>query len=65
MTEGGRDTFECDGCGDETPRNDRRIYVRPDQPDDGEVATDDLCLACSARKDSTRLFRPADDQEGR
>ncbi|MBX0323857.1 hypothetical protein EGH21_12535 [Halomicroarcula sp. F13] len=62
-TDGGRDTFACDGCGDETPIGSRWRYLRPDQPDD-EIATDHLCPRCSTRKDSSRLFRSADDIGG-
>ena len=65
MTDGGRDTFECDGCSDETPIEGRWRYMRPGQPDEGPIRYDDLCPQCSTGKESSRLFRAADDQEGR
>jgi hypothetical protein len=64
VTDGGRDTFECDDCGDET-LTDQRWRYRPPGQSDFEVDFADLCPLCSTSKDSTRLFRPADDQEGR
>ncbi|QIO23563.1 hypothetical protein [Haloarcula sp. JP-L23] len=60
-TDGGQDTFECDGCGEETPVGNRWRYLRPDQLDDGPLQHDELCPRCSTRKDSSRLFRSADD----
>lgn len=58
-------TFDCDGCGEETPTDKRYRYLRPNQPDDaGEPVTDELCPRCSTGKDSSRLFRADADLTG-
>ncbi|WP_135304132.1 hypothetical protein [Haloarcula amylovorans] len=64
VTDGGRETFDCDNCGDETLTSERFRYLRPDQPDEGPIQSDDLCPRCSTRKDNSRLFRSGDDLIG-
>ena len=63
VTDGGRDTFECEDCGDQVLTEDRWRYMYPDQPDVGPVQYEQLCPECSTKKASQRLFRGADDQQ--
>lgn len=63
VTDGGRDTFDCEECGDQTPTEDRWRYMYPGQPDAGPVQYEELCPQCSTKKPSQRLFRGADDQQ--
>ncbi|WP_254271082.1 hypothetical protein [Haloarcula marina] len=64
IADGGQETFECDGCADETSTNKRRRYLPPSQPDTGELETEALCPQCSTGKDSARLFRAVNDLGG-
>ncbi|GGN92188.1 hypothetical protein [Haloarcula pellucida] len=64
ISDGGREAFECDGCGEATPTAKRWRYLPPGQPDVGDLQYDDLCPQCSTGKESSRLFRAADDLGG-
>lgn len=63
VTDGGHETFECEECGDPARTEQRYRYLPAGQSGD-DLDFIDLCPLCSTSKDSTRLFKPADGQDG-